>query len=138
MGCRCPRCHGKNTLNQGFGYSEYKSLSIYCNDCHDFVDTGVFSFNHMPWFFNLKRGIKMNYGIGDVVVRKGVKYEKYIFLGTTKDESIRIVEQVRKVVGDNIEIGMYITKPVRVKTDSDGEYVTEIVFSDIELFEKEK
>lgn len=136
MGYKCPICHDEHTLNQGYENSKNNSLSIYCENCGRFVDTGVFSLRHMPWFFGV---INMNYKIGDVVVKKTNRLHgsKYIFMGTTKDTSIKIVKDVLSVMGENAEIGMYIFKPVKITAYTTGEYLTEVIFASTELFESE-
>ncbi len=83
----------------------------------------------------------MNYKIGDIVYRKDENSKppysrKYIFLGTTLDKDLRTVRIIKETVGDRVEIGMFISKPVNVKTSDDSNYYTDVFLYDVELFEK--
>lgn len=82
----------------------------------------------------------MNYKRGDIVHIKNFKYERYIFLGDIQQEDPLLIdngleEDVREVMDKDVKIGMYIQLPVRVRIDERSEYVSDIVFGDIEKFE---
>lgn len=82
----------------------------------------------------------MNYNRGDIVHMEGYEQRKYIFLGEIfqKDPlsyDRELEDDVREVMGNEIELGMYIELPVHVKIDDRGEYTANIVFGDIEKFE---
>lgn len=82
----------------------------------------------------------MNYKIGDIVHKKGAyPFPKiYIFLGTTLDKDLKTVRIIKETMGDEVEIGMFISKPVVVRTNDDNNYYTEILLYDVELFEKKE
>lgn len=87
----------------------------------------------------------MNYKIGDTVVRKTndgnkkIYDNRYIFLGITDNNSIKPVVTTKEVMGEDVQIGMFVHKPVEVIYNDDNcEYVVEVLFHNVELFEKDE
>ena len=85
----------------------------------------------------------MNYKIGDLVLRKNTEKkqyaEKYIFLGTSDSDTVKPITVTKSVMGGDVEIGMFVRKPVEIMYHSDNDnYVVELLFYNIELFEKDE
>ena len=83
----------------------------------------------------------MDYKIGDIVIRKDDEkkpyMEKYIFLGVTENETVKPVTITKSVMSEDIQIGMFLHKPIEIIYKSDGDnYVVELLFYNVELFEK--
>lgn len=86
---------------------------------------------------------QMNYKIGDVVIRKDeerkVYAEKFIFIGTTENNTAKPIIITKQVMGGKVEIGMFIHKPVEVSYNDDHDnYVIDVLFYSTELFEKDE
>lgn len=80
----------------------------------------------------------MNYKIGDIVIKKPYT-EKYIFLGTSDNESVKPIKITKEIMGEKVEIGMFIHKPVEIVYNADDDnYVVELLFYNTELFEKDE
>lgn len=85
----------------------------------------------------------VNYKIGDIVIRKDdekkVYAEKFIFLGTTENNTAKPIIITKQVMGGKVEIGIFIYKPVEISYNNDHDnYVVEVLFYNTELFEKDK
>jgi len=85
----------------------------------------------------------VNYKIGDTVIRKDeenkVYTEKYIFLGTTENNTTKPVTITKQVMGEKVEIGIFTRKPIKILYNSNNDnYVTELLFYSTELFEKDE
>lgn len=85
----------------------------------------------------------MNYKIGDIVIRKDYEKkayaEKFIFLGTTENNTAKPIIITKQVMGGKVEIGIFICKPVEVSYNNDHDnYVVEVLFYNTELFEKDE
>lgn len=78
----------------------------------------------------------MNYKIGDIVHEKGIpksaRTNGYIFLGT--DNTTKTSRQVKEVCGKDIDIGLFIGRPVDICYHQDIPYAR-ILERDVELFE---
>ena len=85
----------------------------------------------------------VNYKIGDIVIRKDEKKKiyakKFIFLGTTENNTAKPVSVTMQVMGEKVEIGMFIHKPVEVSYNRDRDsYDVDVLFYSTELFEKDE
>jgi len=85
----------------------------------------------------------VNYKIGDIVIikdeEKKMYAEKFIFLGTTEDNTAKPVTITMQVMGGKVEIGMFIRKPVEISYNSDHDsYDVDVIFYNTELFEKDE
>ena len=83
----------------------------------------------------------MNYKIGDIVIRKDAEKKSYadkcIFLGTSDNNTVKPITVTKSVMGGDVEIGMFVRKPVEIMYHSDNDnYVVELLFYNVELFEK--
>lgn len=85
----------------------------------------------------------MNYKIGDIVIRKDeekkIYAEKFIFLGTTENNTAKPVIVTKQVMGGKVEIGMFIRKPIEVSYNGDHDsYDVDVIFYSTDLFEKDE
>jgi len=85
----------------------------------------------------------VNYKIRDTVIRKDeenkIYAEKYIFLGTTENNTTKPVTITKQVMGEKVEIGIFTRKPIEILYNSDNDnYVTVLLFYSTELFVKDE
>lgn len=64
--------------------------------------------------------------------------EKYIFLGTSDSNIVKPIKITKYVMGKDVEIGMFIRKTVEIVYKGDDNYVVELMFYNVELFEKDE
>ncbi len=86
---------------------------------------------------------EMNYKIGDIVIRKYAEKksyaDKWTFLGTTESGEVKPVTITKSVMGGDVQIGMFVHKPIEIVYNGDNDnYVVELSFYNVELFEKDE
>lgn len=86
----------------------------------------------------------MNYGIGDIVtIKSTIRSEKehakkFIYLGSTNDRTIKPITYTKFVMGEDIQIGMFVSTPIEPIFVDNKDYVLKLLFFDTELFEKDE
>lgn len=78
----------------------------------------------------------MNYKIGDIVhdkhIPKSARTSGYIFLGI--DDRTKTAKQIKEICGKDIEIGLFIERPIDICYSQDRPYA-KIIERNVELFD---
>ena len=87
----------------------------------------------------------MNYKIGDTVIIKNVvanekkSDKRYTYLGLSNDITVKPITYAKFVMGENVQIGVFINTPLEIVYNSDNNnYVVKLLFFDTKLFEKDE